>query len=139
MTKSSDLHSLSMAILNECNRDLSPVDWFRLPRMYRIVLACKGVHANVGAVAARDITEEFTHRPWHQNVRCEWDGTRLMLLAENDFDSDGLALLDEFSDAISASIAGGWPTQARFWLEWGSSARSCAFHSFFLSDSVPPW
>jgi len=76
--------------------------------MYRIVLACKGVHANVGAVAARDITEEFTHRPWHQNVRCEWDGSRLMLLAENDFDSDGLALLDEFSDAISASIADGF-------------------------------
>jgi len=76
--------------------------------MYRIVLACKGVPANVGAVAARDITEEFTHRSWHQNVRCEWDGSRLMLQAENDFDSNGLTLLDEFSDAISASIADGF-------------------------------
>jgi len=76
--------------------------------MYRIVLACKGVPANVGAVAARDITKEFIHRPWHQNVRCEWDGSRLMLQAENDFDSNGLALLDEFSDAISASITGGF-------------------------------
>jgi hypothetical protein len=47
-------------------------------------------------------------RPWHQNVRCEWDGSRLMLQAENDFDSNGLALLDEFSDAISASIADGF-------------------------------
>src|SRR6267143_2740844 len=72
----------------------------RLSRMYRIVLACKGVPADVGAVAARDITEEFTHRPWHQNVRCEWDGSRLILQADNDFDSNGLALLDEFSDAI---------------------------------------
>ncbi len=27
--------------------------------MYRIVLACKGVPADVGEVAARDITEEF--------------------------------------------------------------------------------
>ena len=32
----------------------------RLIHMYRIVLACKGVPADVGAVAARDITEEFT-------------------------------------------------------------------------------
>jgi hypothetical protein len=76
--------------------------------MYRIVVACNGVPANVGAAAVRDITEEFTHRPWHQNVRCEWDGSRLMLQAENDFDSNGLALLDEFSDAISASIADGF-------------------------------
>ena len=76
--------------------------------MYRIVLVCKGIPANVGAVAAHDITEEFTHRPCHQNVRCEWDGTRLILQAENDYDSNGLALLDEFSDAISASIADGF-------------------------------
>src|SRR5882762_638199 len=80
----------------------------RLTRMYRIVLACKGVPADVGAVAARDITEEFTHRPWHQNVRCEWDGSRLILQADNDFDSNGLALLDDFSDAISACIADGF-------------------------------
>jgi hypothetical protein len=76
--------------------------------MYRIVLACKGVPADVGAVAARDITEEFTHRPWHQNVRCEWDGSRLILQADNGFDSKGLALLDEFSDAISAFITDGF-------------------------------
>jgi hypothetical protein len=80
----------------------------RLIRMYRIVLACNGVPADVGAVAAHDISEEFTHRPWHQNVRCEWAGSRLILQAENDFDSNGLALLDEFSDAISASIADGF-------------------------------
>ena len=76
--------------------------------MYRIVLACKCVPADVGAVAARDITEEFTHRPWHQNVHCDWDGSRLILQADNDFDSNGLALLDEFSDATSASITDGF-------------------------------
>jgi hypothetical protein len=76
--------------------------------MYRIILACNGVPVHVGAEAARDITEEFTHRPWHQNVRCEWDGSRLILQAENDFDSNGLALRDEFSDAISASIEDGF-------------------------------
>jgi hypothetical protein len=80
----------------------------RLTHMYRIVLACKGVPAEVGALAAHHIIEEFTHRPWHQNVRCEWDGSRLILQADNDFDSTGLALLDEFSDAISASIADGF-------------------------------
>jgi hypothetical protein len=79
-----------------------------LTLMYRVVLACKGVPADVGAVTARDITEEFTHRPWHRNVHCEWDGSRLILQADNDFDSNGLALLDEFSDAISASITDGF-------------------------------
>jgi hypothetical protein len=72
--------------------------------MYRIILACNGVPAHVGAEAASDITEEFTHRPWHQNVRCEWDGSRLVLQVDNDFDSNGLALRDEFSDAISAML-----------------------------------
>ena len=37
-------------------------------------------------------------------AHCEWDGSRLILQADNDFDSNGFALLDEFSDAISASI-----------------------------------
>lgn len=76
--------------------------------MYRIILACNGVPANVGATCARDISEEFTHRPWHENVTCLWDGAQLILQAENDFDAKGLALLDEFSDAISACIKGGF-------------------------------
>jgi hypothetical protein len=74
--------------------------------MYRIVLACKGVPA--GAAVAPDITEEFTHRPWHQNVSCEWDGSQLILRADNEFDANGLALIDEFSDAIAASIKDGF-------------------------------
>jgi hypothetical protein len=72
--------------------------------MYRIVLACEGVPANVGAVAARGITDEFAQRTSHENVTCVWDGSRLILQADKDFDSDGLALKDEFSDAISAYI-----------------------------------
>jgi hypothetical protein len=76
--------------------------------MYRIVLACNGVPAHVGEAAARDITEEFTHRPWHQNVTCGWNGTQLILQADNEFDSKGLALLDEFADAISACIEDGF-------------------------------
>jgi hypothetical protein len=70
--------------------------------MYRVILASACVTLDGGPAAARDITEEFTHRPWHSNAKCEWDGSRLILQADNDFDSNGLALLDEFSDAISA-------------------------------------
>ena len=76
--------------------------------MYRIVLACKGVPSGAGTAGARDIAEEFTHRPRHENVSCVWDGRQLILQADNDFDSNGLALLDEFSDAISACIKEGF-------------------------------
>jgi hypothetical protein len=72
--------------------------------MYRIILVCNRVPKHAGPVAAQDITEEFSHRPWHKDVSCVWDGSALILQADNDFDSSGLALLDEFSDAISACI-----------------------------------
>ena len=74
--------------------------------MYRTALACRGVPAHAGAAGARDIIEEFAHRSWHRNVNCEWDGAQLILQTDNDFDSNGRALLDEFSDAISACIEG---------------------------------
>jgi hypothetical protein len=74
--------------------------------MYQVTLICKDVPTQLGQAGAIDITEEFTHRPWHQNVLCEWDGQQLVLHAESDWDSDGKALLDEFSDAVSACIAG---------------------------------
>ena len=76
--------------------------------MCRIVLACKGCPANAATVGARDISEEFSHRSSHENVTCVWDGSRLILQADNDFDSNGLALVDEFSDAISACIKDGF-------------------------------
>jgi hypothetical protein len=76
------------------------------PMMFRIVLACHGIPADSGPQAALDIAEEFTHRPWHTNVTCTWDAAtkRLQLQAENDYDEAGLALIDEFSDAIYACI-----------------------------------
>jgi len=77
--------------------------------MYRIVLICEGVPSAAGAEAATDITAEFEqHRPWHTNVQCSWDGVRLTLQADNDYDPEGLALQDEFSDCICAYIAGGF-------------------------------
>ncbi len=72
--------------------------------MYRVTLASACVSPDAAVQAAHNITEEFKKRPWHSNVRCEWDGRRLILQAENDFDSNGLALCDEFSDVISAYI-----------------------------------
>jgi hypothetical protein len=68
--------------------------------MYRIVLACHCIPVHEGLSGAREISEEFSHRPLYKNVKCEWDGSRLILQADNDFDSSGLALMDEFSDAI---------------------------------------
>jgi hypothetical protein len=70
---------------------------------YQIILICIGVPSHVGPRLATDVAEEFTHRPWHQNVSCKWDGTVLILHAENDWDIDAKALMDEFSDAISVN------------------------------------
>jgi hypothetical protein len=72
---------------------------------YRIVLACDGIPTDRVPQAIADIVQEFTHRPWHENVECKWSNGCLLLSAENDFDAQGLALMDEFSDAISACTA----------------------------------
>ena len=71
---------------------------------FRVTLACDGIPANEAPQAATDIADEFHKRAQHQNVTCKWDGHSLLLQAENDFDDQGLALLDEFSDAISACV-----------------------------------
>jgi len=74
--------------------------------MFRIVLACSGIPSAAGAEAASDIAAEFrNHRQWHENVACTWDGRTLRLQADNDFDSDGLAVTDELSDCLSAYVA----------------------------------
>lgn len=71
--------------------------------MYRVVLECRGIPQDEGGAAALDIAKEFAeHRPYHLKVTCTFlDGT-LTLTAENDFDREGLALMDEFSDCLSA-------------------------------------
>ena len=72
--------------------------------MYRVHAVCEGLTTDEGAAAPVSILEEFAHRAWHQNVRCEWDGLLLRLAADNDGDATGLALLDEFSDAVIACV-----------------------------------
>jgi len=77
----------------------------RKPPIFRIVIECSGLPSEAGAQGADDITRRFAMRPWHANALCNWDGARLILTAENDFDPQGLALMDEFSDEISACIS----------------------------------
>jgi len=72
--------------------------------MFHVVLECGFPESAGPQQAALDITEEFLHRPWHQNVRCTWNGRALRLEADNDYHDKGLALLDEFSDAIVACV-----------------------------------
>ncbi|HSU52972.1 MAG TPA: hypothetical protein VLT36_02800 [Candidatus Dormibacteraeota bacterium] len=72
--------------------------------MFHIVLECEFPKSAGLQQAALDITEEFLNRPWHANVQCTWNGRALRLEADNDYDDKGLALLDEFSDAITACV-----------------------------------
>jgi hypothetical protein len=72
--------------------------------MYRVTLTCSGLSEVEGCGSVADILEEFTHREWHTNTHCEWKQGVLWFSATNDFDKDGLALLDEFGDAVQACI-----------------------------------
>lgn len=73
--------------------------------MFRVTLACEGVPASAGQAAAQDIQKEFAEfRQHHKNVACTFADGELVLTAENDFDPNGLALMDEFSDCLSAYI-----------------------------------
>jgi len=72
--------------------------------MFHVVIECDGLPVNEGPQAALDIAEGFSQRPWHQNVRCVWHGKTLRLEADVDFDANGLALRDEFSDEIVANV-----------------------------------
>ena len=74
--------------------------------MYEVILVCEGLPAAVGQEVGRDIAKEFAdNRTWHSKVSCDWDGSRLVLRSENDFDADGRATFDELSDSIFAYVA----------------------------------
>lgn len=72
--------------------------------MFKITVSCQGVSQPAALAGFPDILEEFATRPWHQNVSCKWANERIVLAAENDYDSNGQALLDEFSDVICACL-----------------------------------
>ena len=74
--------------------------------MFQVTLICSDLPLASGEEAASDIAREFAeHRTWHTRVTCEWDGTRLTLVSENDFDSTGQATLDEFGDCIATFVS----------------------------------
>lgn len=73
--------------------------------MYRVIIVCPGIADPFGVKAAADIETHFaSDRRHYQNVRCSFATGDLSLTAESDFDKDGLALQDEFSDCISAFL-----------------------------------
>jgi hypothetical protein len=73
--------------------------------MYRIILKCYDVPPAEGEEAAHDITEAFRlHYPHEHNVSCTFVDGKLTLVAENDYDPEGLNLMDEFSDKICAFV-----------------------------------
>jgi hypothetical protein len=76
--------------------------------MYKITMRAGGIAPKAGPEAAEDIEREFReHRPWHEKVSCSFVGGTLTLVAFNDYDPQGKALSDEFSDCLSAYIAEG--------------------------------
>jgi hypothetical protein len=84
-------------------RSTSPLD-----SMFRVAVVCEGITPSRGPQVALDVAAEFTNRPWHRNVRCEWVEGLQFLEAENDFDSTGEAVADEVSDAVAACWSGGY-------------------------------
>ncbi|RWK41628.1 hypothetical protein [Mesorhizobium sp.] len=73
--------------------------------MYKIMIECLGVAPDSGPQAAIDIEQEFRiHRTWHERPSCTYANGKLLLIARNDFDADGMALLDEFWDCLAAYL-----------------------------------
>jgi hypothetical protein len=73
--------------------------------MFKVTILAGGISPEFGAGAAQYIENEFRERrPWHQQVTCSFSGGTLTLVALNDFDRDGRALSDEFSDCLCAYI-----------------------------------
>ena len=72
--------------------------------MFEIVLSCKGVSEQAAQAGIKDVLAEFAERTWHSVVSCHWEAGRILLSARNEYDSNGQALLDEFSDVICACM-----------------------------------
>ncbi len=74
--------------------------------MFRITVSCEGITPEKWPAAMSDIREEFGNRQWHHVIDIRWLGQTLLLTAENDYDSNGEALADDFSDTIAAYAPG---------------------------------
>jgi hypothetical protein len=74
--------------------------------VFRVSVACEGIPPHVWPDALVDVESEFSKRTWHHIVRCNWEAGALILVVENDYDKDGAAVADEFSDAVAAYAPG---------------------------------
>ena len=74
--------------------------------MFRITVSCEGITPEKWPEALSEIREEFGSRQWHHIIDIRWSGQTLLLIAENDYDANGEALADEFSDTIAAYAPG---------------------------------
>jgi hypothetical protein len=74
--------------------------------MFRIIVSCDGITPEEWPEAMSDVREEFATRHWHRIIDIRWSGRTLLLTVENDYDADGEALADEFSDTIAAYAPG---------------------------------
>lgn len=72
--------------------------------MFRNTVICEGLKDGETAEAVADMLSEFAQRPWHQAVTCEWKNGVLRLSTQSEGDPAGMALLDEFQDAVVAYI-----------------------------------
>ena len=81
--------------------------------MYRVAVSCRGLSEAEGSAAPPDILAEFAQRPWHHSLSCTWERGVLLLTGENDFDSTGEAMLDEFWDSVHAYVNYGGAVQFR--------------------------
>jgi hypothetical protein len=85
--------------------------------VFRVVLACDGVPEAEGTEAASDIAKEFNdfRGPRYTNATCDFKEGVLTLSCENDgWDANGVNLMDEFSDCLSAYIATPFDGDLRF-------------------------
>ena len=113
----------------------SPVT-FTLELMFQVTVACYGLSDSEGSAAVADVVEEFGHRPWQTNVRCEWRNGTLVLSART-ADETGKALLDEFWDAVHAVVDYIGPVRFEV-LGSESAASMIALSQAFLNgDSIP--
>ena len=74
--------------------------------MFRVTVKFERIARDVWPKALEDVRTEFRDRPWHRIVDVRWAGNTLLVIAENDYDSDGEALANEFSDTVAAYAPG---------------------------------
>ncbi len=74
--------------------------------MFRVTVKCERIPAATWPDAVEDVRTEFKERSWHSVVDVHWSGDTLFLTTVNNYDNDGEALADEFSDTVAAYAPG---------------------------------